>query len=584
MSNSNIFVALTSNEELWDKSKELILLGDWCLNDLSDKKKYKVLPHPIEFEDAHYLNFDKYNKQLYSKYLSFLTDILNDYHQTQYTEDYWNMVAGSFLFRYIGVMYEKYLTIKNLLKHYEKFECTTFDISENKTIVVDELHFMKLIQEENYNLEVYSKILSFYNINSKKIKNINLQNTANESNFKAYVKGPLELMFDLIGCLNNRSKTIFIKNSYLNINSIFKLAIYSKYKIKVKIKDRFSGQFSNKFNLKLRASIQESLPESSEFELLLKSLMPFDLPKSLIEDYNSLKNLAIQNYPTDAPEVIFSASSWYNDDLFKLWAAGLIGQSTMLGMQHGGTYGAIRYLIDEKYERKITDYYLTWGWSDSEDDSLIPFGSSKLLNYKESNLNSDDILFVMTTKPSFFCDLRFLPHETISYIADQEIFLENISVDLLSKFRIRPYPTENQKKYLNLWKKYNINIRVDSRRIKFLDSLTNCKLFVADHLMTTYIEALKMNIPTIIFLNKKYPNGLLSIGAIKIFQKLEDVGILHYSPKDAAFAINKIQNDINGWWFSSKVQRARKDFCDTFAKTPTSFIDDFDDLFDTILK
>ena len=584
MPNSDVFVALTSNEELWDKSKELVLLGDWCLDSLDKKNKYKVLPYPIQFKDTHYQNFDKYNQQLYRKYLNYFTDILNKHHKTKYSEGYWDIVAGSFLFRYLGVMYEKYLTIKNLLEHYEQFDCLTADISEHKTIIVDELNFMRLIQDENYNLEVYSKILSFLNIESKKIKIKINQNRTYSSTLKNYIKGFLEFLFNFIGFFKINKKTIFIKNSYLDKKSILKLAFFSKYKIKVKYKDRYSGEFSHKYNLKTRREIQELLPETNEFELFLKSVMPFDLPKSLVENYRSLNNLAKQNYPKNPPEVIFSANSWYNDDLFKLWAASLIGKSKFLGIQHGGTYGASRYLIDEKYERRITDYYLTWGWSSHGDNNLIPFGSTKLLNYKKSNLNSDDILFVMTTKPKYFCDLRFLPHETISYIEDQEIFLKNISNSSLSKFRIRPYPSENQDKYLNLWQEYNKNIRIDCKGEKFLDSLNNCKLFVVDHLMTTYLESLKMNIPTIIFLNKKYPNGLLSIRASKAFQKLEDVGILYYSAKCAAIAINRIDGDINGWWFSAEVQKVREDFCDKFTKTPNSFIEDFDNLFDTILS
>ena len=104
MLNSSVFVALTSNEELWDKSKELVLLGDWCLDSLDKKNKYKVLPYPIQFEDTHYQNFDKYNQLHYRKYLNYFTDILNKHHKTKYSEEYWDIVAGSFLFRYLGVM------------------------------------------------------------------------------------------------------------------------------------------------------------------------------------------------------------------------------------------------------------------------------------------------------------------------------------------------------------------------------------------------------------------------------------------------------------------------------------------------
>ena len=502
--NSNVFIALTSNQEFWDKSKEIVLLGDWCLEDIDNINKYRVIPYPIKFDDISYLNFYSYNRKLYSKYLTLCTDILNKEHQTKHSERYWDIVAGSFIFRYIGVMYEKYLTIKTLLEHYEQFDCVTIDLSRHKTIIVDELHFMQLIQDENYNLELYSKILSFLQVDSKKINPKQFQNKNSNSKFKKNIKIFSEFVFNSIFNLKTSKKIVFIKNSYLDNKSLLKLAFFSKYKIKVKFQEGYSNKFSHKYNIKAREILQKSFIENDEFELFLKTVLPFDLPKSLIENYSYLDKLAQKKYPKTPPEIIFSANSWYNDELFKLWASRCIGKSKLLGMQHGGNYGVSRFMMDEVYERKITNYYLTWGWMENGSNNLIPFGSTKMLNYKESKLKSDDILFVMTTKPKYFCDLRFIPHEVISYFEDQEVFLKNISECLLIKFRVRLYPSKNQDKYINLWKEYNKNIKIDHQSEKFIDSLNNCKLYVTDHLMTTYLESFKMNIPTIIFLNKKF--------------------------------------------------------------------------------
>ena len=373
-------------------------------------------------------------------------------------------------------------------------------------------------------------------------------------------------------------------NGFGHFYRLLKLAFFSKYNIQVKFQEGYSDQIKNNYSEKKRKNLQEQFPETDEFELFLKTVLPFDFPKSLLENYKYLNTLAKKNYLKISPDIIFSANSWFRDELFKMWAASSIEKSKYLGIQHGGNYGASRYMMDETYERKITNYYLTWGWVIPGENNLIPFGSTKMIRYKESKLSSDDILFVMTTKPKYFCDLRFMPHEIISYYEDQEDFLRNISKSLLNNFRIRPYPSIDQIRYINLWKKYNENIRIDHQSEKFIHSLVNCKLYVTDHLMTTYLESLKMNIPTIIFLNKKYPNGLLSKGSLDEFQKLEDVGILFYSAKSAALAINKMDGDIDSWWLTSEVQQVRENFCEKFAKTPNNFITDFDVLFDNVLS
>ena len=270
MRNSNVFIALTANEELWDKSKQIVLLGHWCIGSIDKKNKYKVLSYPIQLNDANYLEFDKYNRKLYRIYLNLFTELLNKEHKTQHSERYWDIVAGSFLYRYIGVMYERYLTIKNLLEQYEQFDCVMSDISQHKTTIADEFAFMKLTQDDDYNLELYSKILSFLNIDTQKINKNKITTYSYKTN--NYIKGAFEFIFNFIAYFKTSNKTIFIKNSYINIKSILKLALFSKYKVKVRFNEGYSHELSYKYNLETRKNFQDLLPESNEFELFLKTV------------------------------------------------------------------------------------------------------------------------------------------------------------------------------------------------------------------------------------------------------------------------------------------------------------------------
>ena len=577
---NQIFVALTADENLWDKSKEVILLGDWCINNLYKKDEYRVLSYPIKLNDNNYNDFEKFNYSLYSEYLKIFTKLLNNVHDTKHSERYWDILIGSFLYRYIGIMYERYLTIEQLLNQFDQFDCATVDLSEYQTQVYDELDFMDLIQTDDYNLEIYSKILSFFKIDSKKTKKI--QNKPLRVNTKNYLKNISEFFLNLLAFFKISNKTVFLKNSYLDFHSTVKLILLSKYKVKVKFQENYNVKPKN-YNLKARKNFQNFLPDNNEFKIFLNTVLPFDLPLSIIENYQNINYLSKKHYPKKNPEIIMSANSWYYDELFKSWAARANFESKLLGVQHGGNYGVSKYLLEEKYEAKITNFYITWGWSKNS-NNIIPFGSSKMINYSESRLNSDEILFVMTSRPKYFCDLRYLPLERAVSFESQKIFLENISKDLLKNFRIRPYPSRDKNQYIDLWKFYNRDIIIDDWNKKFTDSLNNCKLYVTDHLMTTYVESIKMNVPTIIFLNKDYPGVQFNNFASKEFKKLEEVGMLFYSSKDAAIAINQMQNNINEWWFDDRVQKVRKEFCSKFAKTPNRTVSDFDSLFDKVLS
>ena len=110
-------------------------------------------------------------------------------------------------------------------------------------------------------------------------------------------------------------------------------------------------------------------------------------------------------------------------------------------------------------------------------------------------------------------------------------------------------------------KKYN-NLNIDIERNIF-KSYSKAKITVHMIPATTFLETMGCNIPSIIYFdisvykfNKK---------TLKIFDALEKNGIYYNSAKKASFFINSLGDDIESWWFSKKVQKARNVFCAEFA-------------------
>ena len=54
------------------------------------------------------------------------------------------------------------------------------------------------------------------------------------------------------------------------------------------------------------------------------------------------------------------------------------------------------------------------------------------------------------------------------------------------------------------------------------------------------------------------------------YEKLHDVGILNYNPSEAKDQVEKIFNNVNGWWNNNKLQDIREKFCEKFAYHPTN--------------
>ena len=101
---------------------------------------------------------------------------------------------------------------------------------------------------------------------------------------------------------------------------------------------------------------------------------------------------------------------------------------------------------------------------------------------------------------------------------------------------------------------------------------TNFKICVETLNSTGFLEGMHLNHPVILILDKKY--SPIRKEAKKYFKLLHKLKIVHYSSDSAANFINKNFEDILKWWNSSETQKARKFFCNKFAKkSNNTFLD-----------
>ena len=93
--------------------------------------------------------------------------------------------------------------------------------------------------------------------------------------------------------------------------------------------------------------------------------------------------------------------------------------------------------------------------------------------------------------------------------------------------------------------------------------LKRAKIIVPTYNSTTILESLALNIPTVALFDpmaEKYNEN-----SLQYFRKLFDAKIIHYDYKSAANFINSIWNDVDSWWNSKNVKRAKSLFVKKFA-------------------
>jgi putative transferase (TIGR04331 family) len=108
-------------------------------------------------------------------------------------------------------------------------------------------------------------------------------------------------------------------------------------------------------------------------------------------------------------------------------------------------------------------------------------------------------------------------------------------------------------------------LSIETWKIPFRQSLADCRLYICDHLSTTFAEALVANKPTILFWNPL--TNRLRPESQPYYELLRTNGILFDSPEEAAFAVNEAYADVESWWNNAVRQAAVAEFCNRFART-----------------
>ena len=100
--------------------------------------------------------------------------------------------------------------------------------------------------------------------------------------------------------------------------------------------------------------------------------------------------------------------------------------------------------------------------------------------------------------------------------------------------------------YKESWQKKYPSVLFDDRSVNFITSLRNSKLFIVDHLTTTWLESLMIGVPTIIFVDKDDYDFTDEFK--EIISMLHSVSIFHYSIEAAAKEVSSINCDVSSWW------------------------------------
>lgn len=587
--NSIHFLATTAIEECWDMSKPLLFLGPWCRR-FSRKSFWEplggeVLESPW-FDKQQLYKAYQYVENVYERLVPVLGAALNSAHKVNHSPRYWRIVLGPWLQYYIPALYDRYVCLRTALDKYPDLISTI--LSEEKWVTpVDTLEFVQLIKEDPYNLQIYSRILRALGKNFPQ-KKIDVAAAAFDARVVGRtLTGPtrkaLQTGISTINTILKESRPIIFRGSYFS--TLVELELVAKTLGNVWPIHGRSHQFAG---LGIDTSFRKNLPHllsNNEFENLLSALLPYDLPLSFIEGLDDLRLAGTHKYPIK-PKAVFSSVAWYFDEDFKQWAASASERGTLLlGMQHGGNYGSLAHHPSENHEIKITDRYFTWGWDRPDVPAkVVPWFASKLSGRKSvpADNEKEGILFVATHAPRYLFQFPHVPYRFKEYLLWQSRFLASMDTHLLAKLRVRFHREDFGWDIAEQWMSSYPAITIERWDTTLVQSLNNCRIYICDHLATTFLESLSANKPTILFWDPEINE--LRPEARSYYDQLLNAGILYDAPETAAEAVNASYNDVAAWWNDPPRQEARRTFCNRFARTSSNAVNEWAAEFKRISK
>ena len=570
----------TAIEDFWDKDSNLLFLGPWCFANkegavfnLSD-----VLIVDSPWKHAYRIKeASDYCCHIYNKIVPQISIKLNEIHNVAYPVEYWRVLIGCWLSSFIQIVYDKYIRIEAVLNHYsdfftyvlprEKCKPISYSFSDYNLGInaksMSDCFTLKLISVVAYELCPEKTVVKDYAIEDR----ICETKQGWKRRLFNYLKTPFKLGFRGKIILSNMYhvgiKDLIRLNIKIGLNNVdFREFALIDPQIETNLMKRMSTEMRNRLIIR---------DYDNRFEALLKEMIIDAIPICYVEDYFHYSNNVSNNTGLN---LVGSAVGWGPSELFKFFAAeAALNGAKLAEFQHGGGYGSSMSVCFEELSVERGIFY-SWGHTYKDNNNVIPLPSpylSKLRDsYSYNNMNNN-IVLVGTAMFRHFrnFDSFIFPDDMVHYFNNKKVFLDALLEKTKNNIMYRP-GVELGWHEINGIKKRFPGIQYDIKR-RLVDLMRKAKITVLDHPATSFIEALVINVPTVLYWD--HDICLMRPEAEPYFQALRDVGILYKAPFNAAEKVNEIYDNPGKWWLSDNVQNARMKFCDRFAYARKDWLD-----------
>lgn len=569
LKNGNKILVLTGFDKFWpNKDHEAVFLGPWCFTfnkkyDYQDHESFYVVESPWS-SNSDICKGSLYINELIDRLIPEVSIFLNKYFGTEFSESFWTISTICWMVNWLDLLYDRYMYLEQVGKIFRGDEKLKVKISANpyRYEIEDCGHLSKVCYTHEYNLCLFSQIIK-------------------AANFDFLSAEEIDTSFDKVQFQNDRRELL---RSVLKqcCHFLFPTDVYFGEINGFTLKDKLYLHLGRRKKYDLHGTNKKIFPKDKDF--LQNRTLEFDAQNNF---ERIVKKLFVKNLPTALLREIPALSKseqvkyWVGHNIWKRQtnsfkiARIVENGGTWISFQHGGGYGQNFFPNLVKVEFATSGNFISWGWDHKYiyDCKIFPLPSPYLSNLKVHSRRSDKIFYIGSLRPAYRHRLysRSPGISQMPYIKNKVQFLKNLLPNIRDNLIYKPYANDygiNQRRDLSaiLPESQLVTSSVKNAR----EYITECRLFVSDHLGTSYLESLAMNVPTVIFWS---PEHFAIIDKAKTdLKELEEAGIYHKTPESAAEHVNKIYDDVDSWWESDTVRQVREKFTHKYARTSPHYL------------
>jgi putative transferase (TIGR04331 family) len=567
----------THLKETWPKTlNNALFLGQWCIpyGVKSSKIDAKIIPY--HWDSREKLDIDyKYLNGVYENILEKISTRLNEIHGINYSLFSWRIILGPWLGFFIQILFDRWSMVNIAVQNNEMLFCNVIAKDIEKFIPNDMVEFTNFYLSASWNEYIYGEIIEKYFSDRILVSHIHqsenkLKKTKKYRNLKIIIIKKVISVYNKI--TTGKNDALFI-STY--IPKFKELLIQLKFRQIPKI--WFSPKINDLPYSELMRNWQLDGSGKDVFLKIANQLVVKNIPKAYLEGFKQLNHASKKiGWPLN-PRLVFTATSHENNDLFKLWLAWQRErlEFPLIILQHGGHFGMNKFSFHEEHQIRISNKWLSWGWSDKTRPNIYPLGITKVIGKKPSaNRSKCKYLMIQMATPKQSHHLSAFPiaGQWLEYFQDQEDFIGSLPEKILKDIQIRLSPSDYGWKQRERYGELLDTKQFSPIRRGVYEDMAESKVCIISYNATTLLEAIALNIPTIAFWNEEHWEASDDFKSLLV--ELKKVGIFHSNPISASGHLQRISEDVLGWWNHQQTQLVVGLFSNQFAKTIKSPIND----------